>query len=188
MNENMLGAYGAWAAALRGDELPLLSFRRQEFRSVAAWRRRAVARMTELLAPPPAEDPPRVQVVKQYKRYRVVKVTRKVVFGDPEKVDRILGSSTVSNKINTSYVERYNNTIRHTDSRCTRKSLRFSKCKENHERQLVLSLSHYHLCRPHGSLKKVHGKSTTPFMAANLTDHVWSMGELLRFDPEKQRP
>ena len=128
-----------------------------------------------------------VQVVKKYKKYRVVKVDRKIVFGDPEKVDRILGSSTVSSKINTSYVERGNNTLRHTDSRCTRKTLRFSKCKRNHERQLVLSLAYYHLCRPHGSLTKRHGKPTTPFMAARLTDHVWSMEELLRFDSEKQR-
>jgi IS1 family transposase/histone H3/H4 len=124
-----------------------------------------------------------VQVVKRYKNYRVVKVDREIVFGDPEKVNQILGSSTVSRKINTSFVERGNNTIRHTDSRCTRKTLRFSKCKRNHHRQLVLSLAYYHLCRPHGSLTKRHGKPTTPFMAARLTDHVWTMQELLRFDP-----
>jgi len=128
-----------------------------------------------------------VQVVKKYKKYRVVKVERKIVFGDPDKVDRILSSSAVSGKINTAYVERKNNTIRHTDSRCTRKTLRFSKCKQNHERQLALSLAYYHLCRPHGSLTKRYGKPTTPFMAAGLADHVWNMGELLRFDFKKQR-
>lgn len=141
--------------------------------------------------PKPKLVPPKnlcyVQVVKKYKKYRVVKVDRKIVFGDPEKVNRILGSSTVSRKINTSYVERENNTIRHTDSRCTRKTLRFSKCKKNHERQLVLSLAYYHLCRPHGSLTKRYGKPTTPFMAARLTDHVWTMEELLRFDPKIHR-
>lgn len=126
-----------------------------------------------------------VQVVKRYKKYRVVKVDRRIVFGDTKKVNRILNSSMVSNKINTSYVERENNTIRHMDSRCTRKTLRFSKCKRNHDRQLVLSLGYYHLCRPHSSLTKRHGKPTTPFMAARLTDHVWTIQELLGFEPRK---
>ena len=122
-----------------------------------------------------------VQVVKQYKKYRVVKVSRKVVFGDPEKLEHILASSLVSNKINTSYVERKNGTIRHMNARCVRKTYCFSKCKENHERQLALSLAYYHLCRAHKTLTKCYGKPTTPFMAANLTDHVWDMGELLGF-------
>ena len=119
-----------------------------------------------------------VQVVKQYRKSRVVKVTRKVVFGAPEKVDRVLTTSSVSEAINTSYIERYNGTIRHIDARCTRKTYRFSKCKENHERQLSLALAYYHLCRPHRTLSKRHGQPTTPFMAAGLTDHLWTMGEL----------
>jgi IS1 family transposase len=133
----------------------------------------------------PPEDLLYVQVVKQYKRYRVVKVTRKIVFGDPEKVESILDASPVSSKINTSYVERNNGTIRQMDARCERKTFCFSKCKENHERQLALSLAYYHLCRPHKTLTKRHGRPTTPFMAANLTDHVWSMGELLGFKSKK---
>jgi IS1 family transposase len=126
-----------------------------------------------------------VQVVKQYKQYRVVKVTQKVVFGNPEKIEGILAASSVSNKINTSYVERNNGTIRHMDARCVRKTLCFSKCKKNHERQLALTLAYYHLCRSHKSLTKRYGQPTTPFMAANLTDHVWSMGELLKFKRKK---
>lgn len=130
----------------------------------------------------PPEDLLYVQVVKQYKQHRVVKVTRKVVFGDPEKIEAVLSTSSVSNKINTSYVERNNGTIRHMDSRCVRKTFCFSKCSENHERQLALTLAYYHLCRPHKTLTKRYGKPTTPFMAANLTDHDWSMGELLKFN------
>jgi IS1 family transposase len=138
--------------------------------------------------PKPKLVPPKnlcyVQVVKKYKEYRVVKVDRRIVFGDPERVNQILSSSIVSTKINTSYVERENNTIRHTDSRCVRKTLRFSKCKKNHDRQLVLSLAYYHLCRPNGSLTKRYGKPTSPFMAAKLTDNLWTMAELLQFDPK----
>ncbi len=133
----------------------------------------------------PSEDLLYVQVVKQYKQHRVVKVTQKVIFGDPKKINEILAASPVSSKINTSYVERNNGTIRHMDARCVRKTFCFSKCQENHERQLVLSLSYYHLCRPHKTLTKRYGFPTTPFMAANLTDHVWSMGDLLRFKNKK---
>jgi len=133
----------------------------------------------------PPEDLLYVQVVKQYKSSRIVKVTRKVVFGDEDKISEILAASPVSNKINTSYVERNNATIRHMDARCVRKTFRFSKCQENHERQLALSLCYYHLCRPHKTLTKRYGRATTPFMAANLTDHVWTMAELLNFKTKK---
>ena len=129
----------------------------------------------------PSKDLNYVQVVKQYKKYRVVKVSRKVVFGDPKKIEIILAKSLVSEKINTAYVERNNGTIRHMDSRCVRKTFCFSKSKINHERQLALSLAYCHLCRPHKTLTKRHGQPTTPFMAANLTDHVWNMGELFNF-------
>jgi len=124
-----------------------------------------------------------VQVVKQYRKSRVVKVTRKVVFGDPKKVARILTTSSVSGAINTAHIERNNGTIRHMDARCTRKTYRFSKCKENHERQLSLALAYYHLCRPHRTLTKRLGQPTTPFMSAGLTDHVWTMGEMLNTRP-----
>lgn len=129
----------------------------------------------------PSKDLNYVQVVKEYKKYRVVKVSRKVVFGDPKKIQSILAESLVSEKINTAYVERNNGTIRHMDSRCVRKTFCFSKSKINHERQLALTLAYCHLCRPHKTLTKRYGQPTTPFMAANLTDHVWSMGELLNF-------
>jgi IS1 family transposase len=129
----------------------------------------------------PPEDLNYVQVVKEYKKYRVVNVSRKVVFGEPEKIQNILADSSVSQKINTAYVERNNGTIRHMDARCVRKSFCFSKSRINHERQLALTLAYCHLCRPHKTLTKRHGQPTTPFMAAHLTDHVWSMGELLNF-------
>lgn len=127
----------------------------------------------------PPDDLLYVQVVKQYEKYRVVKVTRKVVFGDPDKVAAILESSPVSRAINTSYIERYNGTVRHLDARCARKTYRFSKCKDNHKLQLALSLAYYHLCLPHRTLSKRQRQPTTPFMSAGLTDHVWTMAELL---------
>ncbi len=137
----------------------------------------------KLIAP---DDLTYVQVVKQYKQYRVVKITKRIVFGDPEKVEDILAKSSVSRKINTSYVERQNGTIRHIDARCSRKTYRFSKCEKNHVNQFELSMAYYHLCKPHATLKKRFKCPTTPFMAAGLTDHVWSMSEFLTFMPTHQ--
>lgn len=128
-----------------------------------------------------------VQVVKQYRKYRVVKVIREIVFGSSEAVERVLRASSVSRAINTSHIERNNGTIRHMNARCTRKTYRFSKCKENHERELSLVLAYYHLCRPHRTLTSRYGRPTTPFMAAGLTDHVWTMGEMLSTRLENMR-
>jgi len=129
----------------------------------------------------PPDDLLYVHVVKQYQGYRVVKVTRKVIFGDPTKVETILSASTVSHQINTSSVERGNGIIRHMNARCNRKTLRFSKRRENHEGQIALSLAYYHLCLPHRSLTKRQGRLTTPFMAAGLANQVWTMGDLLNY-------
>jgi len=131
----------------------------------------------------PPDDLLYVQVVKKYKRNRVADISSRIVFGDPLKVDEVLRQSKVSQAINTSYVERNNGTVRHIDARCTRKTYRFSKCSQNHVRQLDLSLAYYHLCLPHRTLTKRNKRSTTPFMSAGLTDHVWTMRELLQYKP-----
>ena len=72
-----------------------------------------------------------VQVVKKYKQNRVVEVTRKVVFGVPEEIDRILAASPVSKKINTAYIERCDGTARHINARCVRKTYCLSKSMEH---------------------------------------------------------
>jgi len=132
----------------------------------------------------PPENLVYVQVVKKYEKSRISDVSRKIVFGTPEQVERILADSVASKKINTSHIERNNGTVRHIDSRCVRKTYRFSKIMKNHELQLQLSMAYYHLCRPHRTLTKRYGKPTTPFMAAGFTDHTWTMRELLKFKPE----
>ncbi len=132
----------------------------------------------------PPENLVYVQVVKKYEKSRISDVSRRIVFGTPEQVERILADSVASKKINTSHIERNNGTVRHIDSRCVRKTYRFSKIMKNHELQLQLSIAYYHLCRPHRTLTKRYGKLTTPFMAAGFTDHTWTMRELLKFKPK----
>lgn len=58
--------------------------------------------------------------------------------------------------------------------RMTRLTNAFSKKWENHEAALGLFFAYYNFCRVHSTIKK------TPAMEAGLTDHVWSVQELLK--------
>ena len=112
---------------------------------------------------------------------RVVKVTRKFVFGDDYDIKAILRKSTFSETVNTAGVERQNLTMRQHNRRLTRKTLGFSKIKSNMEAQLALTMSYYNFVLDNRSLyiKGVGGR--TPAMAAGLTNHKWSMTELLTY-------
>jgi IS1 family transposase len=79
--------------------------------------------------------------------------------------------------ISTSYIERQNLTMRMSTRRFTRLTNAFSKKIENHEYAVALYFMHYNFARPHKTLSKPY--PTTPAMAAGLTDHVWSVTELL---------
>ena len=135
------------------------------------------------------------QVVKRRERGRVVEVTTKVVFGTEDAIQARLDASTVSETINTSFVERNNLTCRQCNGRLSRKVLSFSKDLTWMEKHLWLSLAYYHFVLPHTSLarplpKPQPTRSTgspkkwqpvTPAMAAGITDHVWTMEELLSY-------
>lgn len=75
--------------------------------------------------------------------------------------------------ISTSYVERQNLTMRMHMRRFTRLTNGFSKKIENHEHAIALHFMHYNFCRIHQTLR------VTPAMEAGLTDHVWSITELV---------
>ena len=55
----------------------------------------------------------------------------------------------------------------------TRLTNGFIKKWVNHEAMMSLYFGVYNFCKRHGTLK------TTPAVAAGLTDHVWSIRELL---------
>jgi IS1 family transposase len=96
------------------------------------------------------------------------------VIGDP-----------VESQISTSYVERQNLNIRMGCRRFTRLTNAFSKKLENHMAAFSLYAFYYNFCRPHQTLTKqsgVGGKNkiaTTPAMAAGLTDHAWTVQEMI---------
>lgn len=118
------------------------------------------------------------QLVKEYgvpadadKRYspaECIGVEKMVVFGKPKVED-----------VCTSHVERLHLTTRMQSRRYTRLTNAFSKKLEFHLYATALHFAFYNWCRPHMSLSKKAGKPTTPAMAANLTDRVWGMDDLL---------
>src|SRR5579862_89541 len=75
--------------------------------------------------------------------------------------------------VSTSYVERQNLTMRMGIRRFTRLTNAFSKKVENHAYQFALHFMHYNFCRIHTTLR------CTPAMEAQVTDHVWTIEEML---------
>ncbi len=112
---------------------------------------------------------------------RVVQVERRIVFGKEQDINNILENSPVSQAINTSFVERNNLTLRQHSRRLTRKTNGFSKVLRNLEAQVILVMAYYNFVLSHGALKIKGQGERTPAMAAGLTDHIWSMSELLTY-------
>lgn len=75
--------------------------------------------------------------------------------------------------ISTSYIERQNLTMRMQMRRFTRLTNGFSKKIENHVYSVALYTMHYNFCRVHKTLR------VTPAMESGLTDHVWTIEEML---------
>ena len=150
--------------------------------------------------PLPRKQPPPdlcyAVVVKERQRGRVVRVTTRIVYGSKKQIAGLLHTSPVSTTISTYGVERNNLTVRQHSRRMGRKVNAFSKDHDYLEHQLTLAFAYYHFVVPHRSLRQrlprpmptkgpratyKKWKPVTPAMAANLTDHVWSMDELLSF-------
>ena len=128
------------------------------------------------LVPPP--DLRYAQVVKHREGRRVVKVDRRVLFG---------GEGITTEMITTSKVERQNLNFRNNNRRLTRKTICFSKAMAAHHQHVALQVADHNLVRPHLSLRERlpdhcrprRWSRRTPAMVAGLTDHIWSLPELL---------
>lgn len=75
--------------------------------------------------------------------------------------------------VSTSYVERQNLTMRMSMRRFTRLTNGFSKKLEHHGHAVALYFMHCNFCRIHKTLR------VTPAMEAGLSNHVWSLEELI---------
>ena len=71
------------------------------------------------------------------------------------------------------YVERQNLTMRMSMRRFTRLTNGFSKKVQNHEHMIALHYLYYNFARIHQSLH------VTPAMEAGVSDHVWSIEEMI---------
>jgi hypothetical protein len=87
----------------------------------------------------------------------------KTVIGDPD-----------PKHVSTSFVERQNLTMRMSMRRFTRLTNAFSKKVDNHRHAVALYFMYYNFCRVHQTLR------VTPAMEAGVTDHVWSVDELVQ--------
>ncbi len=85
----------------------------------------------------------------------------------------VLSGSPDPQHISTSYVERMNLNIRMGLRRFTRLTNAFSKKFENHCHAAAIYFAYYNFCRVHQTLR------VTPAMEAGLTDHVWTLAELV---------
>jgi IS1 family transposase/transposase-like protein len=150
--------------------------------------------------PAPRQRPPAelcyAVIIKEREGSRVVQVSTRLIYGTEEQLRHHWKTSAVSHTINTYGVERNNLTVRQHSRRLGRKVNAFSKKRAYLKYQLALAFAYYHFCCPHRGLrqklprpiptKQGNGspkkwRRVTPAMAASLTDHVWTMDELLSF-------
>jgi IS1 family transposase len=85
----------------------------------------------------------------------------------------ILSGNPDQRHISTSYVERMNLNLRMGLRRFTRLTNAFSKKFENHCHAVAIYFAYYNFCRVHQTLR------VTPAMEAGLTDHIWTLVELI---------
>ena len=131
------------------------------------------------------------QVVKKMRRRRMVEVKRHVVIGTQAAVDEVLRAWGWV--INTSFVERLNLSLRQRVAPIRRRSASPCKGAEGLRHPLVLFQVYHNFVLPHASVRQAlaepmatNGSGSakmwqprTPAMAAGLTDHIWSLREVL---------
>jgi len=116
-----------------------------------------------------------------------------VVFGTLMAIEHVL--APLGWQINTAFVERINLTIRQHVAAVGRRVSTLCKGEDGLRQQLVVFQVYYNMCLPHASLRQplaepvpTHRTGSakmwrpwTPAMAAGLTDHVWTLREVLLF-------
>ena len=132
------------------------------------------------------------QVVKRYERRRVVGTDRRIVEGTPARGETLRCRSQGDGVINTAYIERRNATFRERLAPLARRCRALARPTLTLHEGMFLVGTVYNLCTPHASLS--HAQKTTPAMAAGITNHCWTMHELLafhvplsRWSPSRQR-
>ena len=126
------------------------------------------------------------QVVKHYAKRRVVGVTHRVVQGSAAAIGAMLRATGGGTVINTAYIERLNATFRSRLAPLVRRGRALARSDAMLTAGMYLVGCAYNLCWPHDSLRLSAPAGAprkwvdrTPAMAAGLTDHPWTMADLL---------
>lgn len=124
------------------------------------------------------------QVVKR-RQGRLFSIERRIVQGTQAWVTDLLQASQGGGLINTAYIERLNATFRQRISCLARRTRTLARTTQTVEATMFLLGCAYNFCSAHASLSRTGNPldAVTPAMAAQLTDHVWSIHELLCFKP-----
>ncbi|MCL5995251.1 MAG: hypothetical protein M1546_04260, partial [Chloroflexi bacterium] len=124
---------------------------------------------------------PIVQVVKKQAQRKLVSVTRHLVQGSQRVAAEIVQATQVGlGAFNTAYIERLNATFRAWLPALFRRSRHPARLARHLELSMFWMGVVYNFCCVHDSL------GTSPAVAANLTDHVWSIDALLRFRTRRE--
>ncbi len=132
-------------------------------------------------------------VVKTVRRRRRVDVQHRVVCGSLEAINHVL--APLGWQIQTACVERINLTIRQQVAAVGRRVSTLCKGEDGVRQQVALYHVYYNFCLPHTSVRQPlpqplrtngtgsakQGRPCTPAMAAGLTDHVWTLRDVLLF-------
>jgi transposase-like protein len=128
------------------------------------------------------------QMVKRYARRRVVSVERRVIRGTEEAVGAVLAASKSGSGINTASIERLNATFRASLAPLVRRGRAIAHTEAVLTAGMWLVGCAYNFCWLHESLRIAapagacwKWQERTPAMAAGLTNHRWTMLELMRY-------
>jgi len=98
------------------------------------------------------------------------------VYGERQRAEQLLQQSQVFlGTFNTAYIERFNATLPTWMPALVRRTRTPSGSREHLELALFWTGCVYNFCHRHATL------DGSPAMAANITDHVWSIEELIRY-------
>jgi transposase-like protein len=128
------------------------------------------------------------QVVKQYAKRRVVSVKQRVVHGPLAAITAVLERTGTGQGIHTAYIERLNATFRSRLAPLVRRGRALAHKVETLQAGMYLVGAAYNFCCFHESLRLLappgagrKWQERTPAIAAGLTDHRWTMQELLSY-------
>jgi transposase-like protein len=122
-----------------------------------------------------------VQVVKQRVGRRLSSITRRLAYGCMARAEELMQRTQVEcGRINTAYIERLNATLRTWMPALVRRTRTPSGARERLEGAMFWTGCVYNFCHVHATL------AGTPAMAADLTDHRWSIEELIRYRCQRE--